>query len=78
MQATDHAIRFIREQNWQDFSQELQCQAKRCLLDALGAPIAGTETPAAKIVAGIAESQFGGSQASILVRGSKTSASGAA
>ena len=48
------------------------------LLDALGALIAGTETPAAKIVAGIAESQFGGSQASILVRGSKTSASGAA
>ena len=44
----------------------------------MGALIAGTETPAAKIVAGIAESQFGGSQASILVRGSKTSASGAA
>jgi len=78
MKATDHAIRFIREQNWQDFSPELQHQAMRCLLDALGALIAGTETPAAKIVAGIAESQFGGSQASILVRGSKTSASGAA
>jgi 2-methylcitrate dehydratase PrpD len=78
MKPTDHAIRFIREQNWQDFSPELQHQAKRCLLDGLGALIAGTETPAAKIVAGIAESQFGGSQASILVLGSKTSASGAA
>jgi 2-methylcitrate dehydratase PrpD len=78
MKPTDHAIRFIRGQNWRDFSPKLRHQAKRCLLDALGALIAGTETTAAKIVAGIAESQFGGYQASILVRGSKTSASGAA
>ena len=78
MQPTEDVIRFIRKQNWQELAPELQHQAKRCLLDTLGALIAGTETPAAKIVAGIAASQFGGSQASILVRGSKTSASGAA
>ncbi|MGW8186499.1 MAG: MmgE/PrpD family protein, partial [Desulfobacterales bacterium] len=77
MKPTEKAIRFIREQNWQEFAPELQHQAKRCLLDALGALIAGTETPVAKIAASIAASQFGGTQASILVRDSKASACGA-
>lgn len=77
MKYTDRAIRFVQELNWGDLSPDLRHQSKRCLLDALGALIAGAETPPAHIMASIAESQFRGSEATILVRGSKVSASGA-
>jgi len=77
MDYTDRAIRFVQELNWGDLSPDLRHQSKRCLLDALGALIAGAETPPAHIMASIAESQFRGSEATILVRGSKVSASGA-
>jgi len=77
MEYTDRAIRFVQELNWGDLSPDLRHQSKRCLLDALGALIAGAETPLAHIMASIAESQFRGSEATILVRGSKVSASGA-
>jgi len=74
---TDRTIRFIQVLNWEDLSPYLQHQSKRCLLDALGALIAGAKTPPARIMAKIAESQFRGSEATILVRGSRASASGA-
>jgi 2-methylcitrate dehydratase PrpD len=78
MNETDHVIDFIRGLKWDELPIDLRHQSKRCLLDALGALIAGAETPPAHIVAKIAESQLRGSEASILVRGSRVSASGAA
>jgi 2-methylcitrate dehydratase PrpD len=74
---TDRVIQFIQELNWEDLAPDLRHQSKRCLLDALGALIAGAQTPPAHIVAKIAEGQFRGSEATILVRGSKASTSGA-
>lgn len=74
---TDRVIQFIKELNWEDLAPDLRHQSKRCLLDALGALIAGAQTPPAHIVAKIAEGQFRGSEATILVRGSKASTSGA-
>ena len=74
---TNRAIQFIQQLHWQDLSPDLMHQSKRCLLDALGALIAGADTPPARIVAKIAEEQFGGSDATILIRDSKVSTSGA-
>jgi 2-methylcitrate dehydratase PrpD len=77
MNATKHVIEWIRGLKWEDLPPDLQHQSKRCLLDGLGSLIAGTETPPARITARIAESQLCGSEATIFVRGSKVSASGA-
>jgi 2-methylcitrate dehydratase PrpD len=50
MDFTDCALRFIIEKNWEDFPLDVQHQSKRCLLDTLGAMLAGMETPVAKIL----------------------------
>ena len=75
---TDQVLRFIQDLHWEDLTEDLRHQAKRCLLDGLGALIAGARTPPAELMAGIAESQFGGDEATVLVRGSQVSAAGAA
>jgi 2-methylcitrate dehydratase PrpD len=73
-----HAINFIRDTRWVQLPQAVQHQARRCLLDALGALIAGAVTPAARLVADMACSQFRGDDATILFHGSRVSAAGAA
>ncbi len=78
MNLNDTVIRFIRESTWDDLPAEVRHQSKRCLLDALGALLAGTETPAARIVSRIARAQYRGDEATILVDGSRVSAAGAA
>jgi 2-methylcitrate dehydratase PrpD len=78
MDANDTVLRFIQESTWQDFPDDVRHQAKRCLLDALGALLAGTATPAGRLMAQIARSQHKGNEATILVHGSRVSASGAA
>ena len=75
---TDYVIRFILDTNWQNIPIDVQHQSKRCLLDTLGELLAGTETPVGGLMAGIATAQFNGNDATILVSGSRVSASGAA
>ncbi len=75
---TDYVIRFILDTNWQNIPTDVQHQSKRCLLDTLGALLAGTETPVGGLMAGIATAQFNGNDATIFVSGSRVSASGAA
>jgi 2-methylcitrate dehydratase PrpD len=75
---TDRVIRFVQKFDWAEVPPAVRHQTQRCLLDTLGALIAGTQTSPAKIVATVAERQYGGAEATILVRGSKTSAAGAA
>lgn len=77
MNFTDRVIQFIKESRLSDFPAEVVHQGKRCLLDALGAMIAGAETPVGRIMTDFAVSQYGGSEASILVKGKKASAVGA-
>jgi 2-methylcitrate dehydratase PrpD len=75
---TDYVIRFILDTDWQNVPIEVQHQSKRCLLDTLGAMLAGMETPVANILTRIGEQQYKGNEATILVSGKKCSASGAA
>jgi len=77
MTHTDIAIRFVRDLSWNEIPVKVKHQVKRCLLDTLGALLAGTATPVAGIMADVAWTQFGGNEASILVRGDRVSASGA-
>ena len=75
---TSHAIDFTLKTRWEDLPAAVQHQAKRCLMDALGALIAGSQTPVAGIMRKTAQEQFGGDQATILVGGERVSAAGAA
>jgi len=75
---TDHAIDFTLHIRWEDLPNAVQHQSKRCLLDTLGALIAGYRTPVAAIMCKAAREQFGGDQATILVSGDRVSAAGAA
>lgn len=75
---TDHAVDFTLNTLWKDLPAEVQHQSKRCLLDTLGALIAGSRTPVAAIMRQTAREQFGGDQATIIVSGERVSAAGAA
>ena len=75
---TEHAIDFTLNTGWNELPDAVRHQAKRCLLDALGALVAGFRTPVAGIVRKTAREQFGGDQATILVSGERVSAAGAA
>ena len=75
---TDRAVDFTLNTDWKDLPPEIQHQAKRCLLDTLGALIAGSQTPVANIMRKTAREQFGGNQATIMVSGERVSAAGAA
>lgn len=44
MNLTEYAIRFIFETDWRNLPSEVQHQSKRCLMDTLGAMLAGMET----------------------------------
>lgn len=74
----DHVIDFTLNIRWEDLPDAVQHQAKRCLLDTLGALIAGSQTPVADIMRKTAREQFGGDQATIMVSGERVSAAGAA
>lgn len=78
MNGTDHAIEFILQTTWERLPTDVQHQARRCLLDCLGALLAGTRTPVAELMADLAFSQYAGDEATILANGRRVSATGAA
>lgn len=78
MNPTKHTLNFILHTRWDDLPAPVQRQSKRCLLDGVGALLAGTRTPVAKIVAEVARAQFPGQEATILGGQSRVSAVGAA
>ena len=71
-------LNFIMESDWSKLPENVQHQAKRCLMDTLGALIAGHQTPVSNLMNSFVNEQFKGDDATILVKGSKTSAPGAA
>ncbi|WP_022666694.1 MmgE/PrpD family protein [Desulfospira joergensenii] len=77
MDHTEKVLEFIRTIQWEDLPESVQHQSKRCLLDGLGALIAGHNTPVGALMESFAMDQFPGDQATILVSGQKTSVSGA-
>jgi len=78
MKLNEHTLNFILETKWDTLPRNIQHQAKRCLLDTLGALIAGHKTPVADLMNSFAKEQFNGDGATILVKGNKLSSSGAA
>ncbi|MCP4669872.1 MAG: MmgE/PrpD family protein [Desulfobacula sp.] len=78
MEHNDLVINFILETQWGTLPDDIQIQAKRCLMDTLGALIAGHNTPVANLMQSFAKEQYNGNDATILVKGEKTSATGAA
>lgn len=78
MTHNDRMLDFIQDTRWQDLPEAVQHQSKRCLLDALGALIAGHDTPVGGLMEKLALAQFPGDQACILVSGKTASAAGAA
>lgn len=77
MNGTDYAIQFILNTTWTCLSEVVQHQARRCLLDSMGALIAGTDTPVARLMTDFAVEQFAGNEATVLVAGRKASLVGA-
>ncbi len=78
MNATDTVIRYIQTAQWEHFPEPVKHQSKRCLLDGLGALLAGTQTPAAQLMAQFATEQFKGDAGTILGRSARASLVGAA
>lgn len=75
---TDKVLQFILKIRWHDIPPEVQHQSRRCVMDTLGAMIAGTNTPVGTLMSQIAATQFNGNEATILTGGQRTSATGAA
>ena len=53
-------VSFIHDLRWSDLPPEVQERTVLCLLDLCGVGLGGADLPAARIIAGHAQSQFGG------------------
>jgi len=71
-------IQFIHETTWNDLPQDVRHQARRCLLDTLGAGISGRATQLSRIVYEFAAAAFGGQGARLWLDGREVSPPGAA
>lgn len=71
-------INFIHETDWNDLAEAVRNQARRCLLDTLGAAISGRQTVLSQIIHDFAASNFGGSDAQLWLDGRNVSPPGAA
>ena len=71
-------IQFIHETTWNDLPDNVRHQARRCLLDTLGAGISARATELSQIVYEFAASAFGGQGAQLWLDGREVSAPGAA
>ena len=74
---TTKVIQFIEDTQWEDLREPVKHQSKRCLLDTLGALLAGTNTPVSKLMSEFAQEQFKGNEGTILGKGARTSLVGA-
>ncbi len=77
-QGTELALDFIGGILWGDLPASVQHQTRRCLLDLVGALLAGRRTPVGDIMAEVARESFAGDQATIVVSGERVSFVGAA
>jgi 2-methylcitrate dehydratase PrpD len=77
MDNTDRVLDFVQGLRIDDIPDHVLHHGKRCFLDALGALLAGTATPVARIMTDFALNYFPGNQATILVNGGQASPVGA-
>ena len=71
-------ISFIHETKWDDLPEDVRRQARRCLLDTLGAGISASRTKLSKIIHDFTASAFGGQGAYLWLDGREVSPPGAA
>lgn len=75
---TSHAVDVTLGLRWEALPLPVRHQSQRCLMDVLGALVAGSQTPVVGIVRTMAREPFGGDQATIMVSGGRATAAGAA
>lgn len=78
MDGNQLTARFIAETRWEDLPPEVQEKARMCLVDNLGATLAGTLTRVSQICADYAQATWPADNAAILLHGKRSSAVGAA
>ncbi|MBW2611817.1 MAG: MmgE/PrpD family protein [Deltaproteobacteria bacterium] len=78
MDGNQLTARFIAETRWEDLPAEVQEKARMCLVDNLGATLAGTPTRVSHICADYAQATWPADKATILLHGQRASAVGAA
>jgi 2-methylcitrate dehydratase PrpD len=71
-------IKFIHDLKWHHLPDSVRRQARRCLLDTLGAGIGGSRTKLSKIIHDFAANAFGGKGAYLWLDGREVSPPGAA
>jgi 2-methylcitrate dehydratase PrpD len=69
---------FVAATTWRDLPADVKERARLCLLDDLGALLAGLSAPIAGITAGVARRVWGGDEATIFFDGARAGAAGAA
>jgi 2-methylcitrate dehydratase PrpD len=69
---------FVAAIRWEDLPADVQERARFCLVDTIGAAIAGLATPASAIAARLAPRVWGGYESTVLLDGARASAAGAA
>jgi 2-methylcitrate dehydratase PrpD len=69
---------FIHDTCWEDLPESVRRQARRCLLDTIGAAIGGRETPLSQIIHDFAAAAYGGQGADLWLDGRQVSPPGAA
>jgi 2-methylcitrate dehydratase PrpD len=72
------AIQFIHETTWDDLPPNVRHQARRCLLDTLGAGISGRATALSRIIHDFAAANYAGEGAFLWLDGRRVSPPGAA
>lgn len=78
MTGEERVAEFVRELTWEAIPAEAQRRAKLCLLDALGATLAGTLTRVSRIAAHYASQTWRGEGSTIFLHNRRAQAAGAA
>lgn len=78
MDTEERVASFITHTRWEDLPEQVQRQARLCLLDSLGATLAGTMAPVSRIAADCAVEIWPGDRAAILLSGRRAGPAGAA
>jgi 2-methylcitrate dehydratase PrpD len=78
MDGNELTARFIQNTRWEMLPQPVQQKARMCLMDNVGATLAGTLTRVSQITGAYAAQAWRGDQATILLQGRRSTAAGAA
>jgi len=78
MDGNQLTARFIAQTRWEALPAEVQAIARMCLIDNLGATLAGTRTRVSRICTDYAHTTWPADHATILLQGKRASAVGAA